>query len=286
MGLLIVGCGDIGLRVARTWPHSPVIGVVRRAEGEARLRSAGVIPWRLDLDDSLATPYPQTTITTLIYLAPPPSSGEDDSRLQRLLALLPLERLPRRLLYLSTSGVYGDQAGAWVTEETPPQPQTARARRRLAAERRIVAFAGRQGVESVILRVGGIYGPGRLPLARIERGEPVVRDSECGYSNRIHADDLAQVIVTAALRAPAGALYNVADGQPSSMTDYLLAVADRAGLPHPPEISLAQARQQLSPAMLSYLTESRRLDIRRLQKDLGVVLRYPDLATGLAACDL
>jgi nucleoside-diphosphate-sugar epimerase len=132
--------------------------------------------------------------------------------------------------------------------------------------------------------VAGIYGPGKLPLARLRRGEPTVRESEAPYTNRIHIDDLVRVCLAALARGGDGEVYNVSDGVPGNMTDYFNQVADWAGLPRPPQIPLAEATDRLSAGMLSYLQESRRLDSGKLRRELGVALRYPDLASGLAAC--
>jgi nucleoside-diphosphate-sugar epimerase len=137
----------------------------------------------------------------------------------------------------------------------------------------------------MVLRVGGIYGPGRLPIERLQKNLPVLHEAECGYTNRIHADDLARICVAAAEYGSADRIYNVSDGQNGTMTQYFKAVAARLGLPQPREITLAEAHQQLSAAMLSYLTESRRMRNTRMLEELGITLQYPDLASGLAALD-
>lgn len=219
----------------------------------------------------------------LYYFAPPPGEGETDTRMENLLAALDVAALPARVIYLGTTGVYGDCAGAWITEEQPPAPHTSRGRRRLAAETALRAWGGAVGVPVVILRVPGIYGPGRLPVERLHRGSPVVREEESPFTNRIHADDLARVCAAAAERGAAG-VYNVSDGHPTTMTDYFNRVADLLGLPRPPVVSMEEARRTFSPAMLSYLEESRRLDNRKMREELGVELLYPDLDHGLPAC--
>jgi nucleoside-diphosphate-sugar epimerase len=188
--------------------------------------------------------------------------------------------LPRKLIYISTSGVYGDCQGAWVAEDVAPKPGTDRARRRLAAEILIHDWEQAYGIPTAILRVGGIYGPGRLPAERLRLGAPVLRERECGYTNRIHADDLAAVCVAAAERGQG--VYNVSDGHPSTMTDYFNRVADHYGLPRPPQINLAEAKTRLSAEMMSYLNESRRLDNSKMLRELHVRLRYPSLSEGLA----
>jgi len=158
-----------------------------------------------------------------------------------------------------------------------------RARRRWDAEQVLRAWSRGSGSELVILRVAGIYGPGRLPLERIRRGLPLVREEESPYSNRMHADDVVAACVAAMERGAAGEVYNVADGHPSTMTDYFFRLADAAGLPRPPVLTLEKAAEVLSQGMMSYMHESRRLSNRRIREELGVNLRYPYLAEGLAA---
>lgn len=278
--IFIIGCGDIGLRVARLWQARGIAvqALARSAESAARLSAAGITPVTGDLDDSISLATLPINGATVYYFAPPPGQGETDPRMRAFVAA---GLRPARVVYISTSGVYGDRDGAWVDEDTPPAPATDRARRRLDAETVLRTWGRETGVRVNILRVGGIYGPGRWPLERLCAGTPVLREEECGYTNRIHADDLAAICVAAAERGGADRIYNVSDGSNGTMTQYFYAVADRFGLPRPPALTLAQAMQQLSPAMLSYLTESRRMDNRRLLSELGVTLRYPDLASGL-----
>ena len=285
-GAVIVGCGDVGRRVGarlRACGMS-VLGVTRTAPGCERIRAAGLEALQLDLDDERWSSLPALSGALLFYFAPPAREGETDARLGRFLARLDTRQAPARLVYISTSGVYGDCSGAWVDETWPLAPRTARARRRAAAEQCLRAWSRTKGADVVVLRVPGIYGPGRLPLERLRRGLPVVREGEAPFSNRIHVDDLAAAAVLAAQRAPRGRVYNVGDGHPTSMTDYFNRVADWAGLARPPQITLAQARRELSPAMLSFVEESRRLDCRRLFGELGFEPRYPDLDAGLASC--
>jgi nucleoside-diphosphate-sugar epimerase len=171
-----------------------------------------------------------------------------------------------------------------VTEETPPNPQTGRAKRRLAAEQTLQSWSSQQQTPCVILRVGGIYGPGRLPLERLRQGMPVLKRELAPPTNRIHADDLARVCHAAAAAPGRCAIYNVCDNETSTMSDYFLAVAERAGLPRPRELDWQQAEAELSPAMLSYLHESRRMDNAKMLRELNVELAYPTLDEGLAAC--
>ena len=191
---------------------------------------------------------------------------------------------PRRIVYISTSAVYGDCHGNWITEEQPVQPTTERGLRRLDAEQQLQSWVARHGVEWVILRVPGIYGPGKLPLERLRRRLPVLREADSPYTNRIHADDLAAICVAALDDEHHDTIYNVSDGHPSTMTDYFFRVAEAAGLPRPPVVSREEAQQVLSGGMLSFLQDSRRMDNQKLIRDLGVTLRYPDLDTGLRSC--
>lgn len=286
MEAFIVGCGDIGERVAALCQirGCAVSALTRRPPHAERLRGAGITPFLGDLDRPLSLAGLPTRGAMVFYLAPPPDTGTADPRMRTFLGALGADAPPARIVYISTSGVYGDKQGAWVSEDTPPAPTSDRSRRRLDAETALLDWHHASGVPVVILRVGGIYGPGRLPLERLRRGEPVVREEECPYTNRIHADDLACVCIAAAELGRPGGIYNVSDGEPGTMTDYFNRVADRCGLPRPAQIPLSEARTRLSAAMLSYLEESRRLDTRRMREELGVELRYPDLARGLEAC--
>ncbi|MDT8442074.1 MAG: SDR family oxidoreductase [Desulfuromonadales bacterium] len=280
---LVVGCGDIGARVARLLlAHgTAVAGLARSAASADRLRRFGIEPVAGDLDDAASLADLPTAGKLIFYLAPPPGGGPLDSRMRRFCAALDGLSAPARIVYMSTSGVYGDCGGARVTEETPVKPQTSRAQRRVDAETVLTAWGEAHAVDVVILRVTGIYGPGRLPLARLQQGHPVLREDEAPPTNRIHADDLARVCVAAAEKSPAGAIYNVSDGQPGTMTGYFNAIADLLGLPRPPEVDMAEARRTMNPMMLSYLSESRRMDNRKMIEQLGIVLQFADLESGL-----
>jgi nucleoside-diphosphate-sugar epimerase len=283
--ILIIGCGDVGSRVARQWRRRgfPVDAVVHSDASAGRLRDAGVRARASDLDDPAAFGVVPADDAVIYYFAPPPTHGTGDPRLEGFLTLIQGSS-PRQMIYISTSGVYGDCGGAWVNEDTPTNPVTDRARRRWAAEQRLRQWSADRRIVTHILRVPGIYGPGRLPLERIRQGHPVVDEGDAPYTNRIHVDDLAQVCVVCAERCPAGAVFNVSDGHPSTMTDYFNRVADAFGLPRPPAVSLAQAREHMTPAMYSFWRESRRLDNHRMLEMLGIELMYPTLEAGLADC--
>ena len=283
--VLIVGCGYVGERVARAEQvvGARVIALVRSADGAARLAAQGIECLRADLDDRASLTALPTAQASLyyFYFAPPPSSGVTDTRLENFLAAI--EQPPAQVVLISTTGVYGDCQGEWVTEDRPPHPVADRAWRRLDAEQRLRTWGQAHDVPVAILRVPGIYGPERLPVARLQAGEPVLREAESPWSNRVHVDDLVRACLAARARRARG-VYNISDGHPSTMTDYFNRVADALGLPRPPQITRAQASTELSDGMRSYLAESKRLDNRRMREELGVEPRYADLARGLAAC--
>lgn len=282
--MLIIGCGYIGRRIARLLPAERyrVTGCVRSDKSAAALSAAGIDVLQADLDAGL-TPASVSGFDELYYLAPPPRGGDVDTRMATVLQALNSRRL-RRLVYISTSAVYGDCRGAWITEAQALAPTSGRGRRRLDAERQLTAWCSHEGVQWTVLRVPGIYGPGKLPLARLEQGLPVLREADAPYTNRIHGDDLAMICV-AAMQSPAcNTVFNVSDGHPSNMTDYFFRVADAAGLPRPPTVTRAEAEQVLSQGMLSFLADSRRMNNDKLLDKLGINLRYPDLDAGLAGC--
>jgi nucleoside-diphosphate-sugar epimerase len=276
--ILIIGCGDIGLRVGALLlaDGQAVRGQVRSAASADTLAEAGIDALRRDLD----APSVDDGAECVFWFAPPPASGTTDPRLRNWLAA----NRPKRIVYISTTGVYGDCEGRWIDESESLKPQTDRGRRRLDAERALAEHADAHGTETVILRVPGIYGPGRLPIARLQAGHAVIDERESPPTNRIHADDLAQAAVAAMRRGVSGSAYNVSDGSPTTMTDYFCRCAALLGLPEPQRVSLAEANHTFTPAMLSFLEESKRLVTDRMRSELGVTPRYPDLATGLPSC--
>jgi nucleoside-diphosphate-sugar epimerase len=280
---LIIGCGDIGIRVARLVQREDglVAGLARTDASAERLRAFGVEPVMGNLDDSASLASLSTAGKLVFYFAPPPGGGPFDSRMRNFCQTIGSGALPEKVIYMSTSGVYGDCGGEWVTEETPINPQTSRAQRRADAEATLKEWGRAQGVPVVILRVTGIYGPGRLPLARIQQGHPVLREEESPPTNRIHADDLANICLKTAAKAVDGDIFNVSDGQPGTMTQYFDAVSDLLDLARLPQVSMAEAKQIMNPMMLSYLSETRRMDNRKMMEQLDVKLMYPDLESGL-----
>ncbi|WP_298432984.1 SDR family oxidoreductase [Geobacter sp.] len=284
--VFIIGCGDIGRRVARLAMErgEAVTALARSEESAGRLRELGIATVEGTLDDPDTLTGLPTRGAVVFYFVPPPGGGNIDTRVRNFCAAVTPGDEPRKLVYISTSGVYGDCGDETVTEETPVNPQTARARRRLDAETVLRAWGKERGIAVVILRVTGIYGPGRLPLQHLTSGQPVLLESEARLTNRIHSEDLARVCVAAADRGDDGDIFNVSDGHPGTMTEYFNACADVLGLPQPRQVTMAEARQVMTPLMLSYVTESRRMDNRKMLEKLGIELLYPTLEEGLRAC--
>ncbi|HEY9032706.1 MAG TPA: NAD-dependent epimerase/dehydratase family protein [Pseudomonadales bacterium] len=284
--IIIAGCGYIGKLLAAELLdlQHQVIGLVSSAASMQHCEARGIDCRQLDFDDlsSLQQALPDCQARRIIYLAPPPGAGQVDSRLQNFLTALG-DSLPEKFVLISTTGVYGDCGGRWVDEQTPINPRVDRARRRADAERQAQALCQARNIPLVILRVPGIYGAGKLPLARIESGAPIVNQQDSPYTNRIHAYDLVSICRIALLDERITGIYNCSDGQPGTMYEYFIKVADAAGLPRPPAITLQQAQQQLSAGMLSYMAESRRIGNARLLRDFGIKLQYPDLDAGLQA---
>jgi nucleoside-diphosphate-sugar epimerase len=277
----IVGCGYTGRRLANRWNKSSarVRGFAARAESVQAIEAAGAEARLLDLDSPIA---PHDFTGQLVYYAVPPARQSGDPRLERFLAAV--EGLPKRLIYLSTTGVYGDQAGVKVDEDIPPAPRTERAERRVAAEITLRSWAERRGVSWCVLRVAGIYGPGRLPLDRLRRAVPAIVPHEATPSNRIHVTDLVTVCVAAGSAAVADRrIYNVSDGSEHTLTYYLRHVAAIANLPAPPLISRAEAERTATASSWSFLAESRRVDNGRMLRELKVQLEYGDLDQGIRA---
>jgi nucleoside-diphosphate-sugar epimerase len=284
--LLIVGCGDVGLRVLRLLGRRwRVFAVTHSPARIALLRAAGAVPLLADLDDAASLARLGRLADAVLHLAPPASRGTGDGRTAALLAALG-RGTPRRLVYASTSGVYGDCDGAWVRETRPLRAATDRARRRVDAEARVRAFARAHGVRTTILRVPGIYAfdrDGGDPRERVRRGTPALVPADDVYTNHVHADDLARACVAALLRGPTLRAIHVNDDSALKTGEYLDRVADRCGLPRVPRLTREQARARLTPLQMSFLDESRRLDNTRLKRELRIALRYPSVDTALQA---
>ncbi|MEO1246686.1 MAG: NAD-dependent epimerase/dehydratase family protein [Pseudomonadota bacterium] len=275
---LVVGTGYTGLRLLRRLPADT-------GRGLSRSVAAGAGDFcidKLNLDSpGTAAELSLPADYAIVYTVPPARDAEHDRRLEALLAAL--TPAPRRFVYLSTTGVYGDRQGETVTETDPPRPETARARRRVAAENALGRWSKNSATEIVILRVPGIYGPDRVMIDRVRSREPLIQDSEANPGNRIHVEDL----VTACLaglnsETPAG-IYNLGDGDLRSSTWFSETVAKLLGLPPPPTLSRHEAQTRFSERRLSFLNESRRIDTQKMRRTLGVTPRYADAADGIRA---
>ncbi|MEW5787008.1 MAG: NAD-dependent epimerase/dehydratase family protein [Pseudomonadota bacterium] len=289
MRILIVGCGDVGLRAARLLRGRARLYALSHSPGRfAELRAAGITPIPGDLDDRPSLKRLSGLADAILHFAPPPGDGETDPRTRRLLAALtrrgrspsPLGP-PPTLVYISTSGVYGDCAGATVAETRPVRPRNARAKRRVAAERTLRAW-GRHGRRPVILRAPGIYAAERMPADRVRKGLPAIVAEDDAHTNHIHAEDLARLALAALFRGKPNRIYHAVDDSGLKMGDWFDVVADHLGLPRPPRLSREEVMAAVTPAMASFLGESRRLANRRSKGELRFRLRYPTVREGLA----
>jgi nucleoside-diphosphate-sugar epimerase len=260
-----------------------VFALTSQPERAAALRAAGAVPIVADLDAPRTLARLRNLAGYVVHLAPPRQEGERDARTRNLAAILPEGA---RVVYVSTSGVYGDCGGAQVDETRPLAPSTSRARRRVDAEQVLRAWARRAHGRLAILRVPGIYAPDRLPLKRLAQGTPALRPADDVYTSHIHADDLARIAALALFRALPGRVYHAVDDTRMKMGDYFDAVADAFGLARPPRLARAELQAAVSPVLLSFMSESRKLDNTRLKRELRVRLRWPDVATALDAMRL
>ncbi len=284
--VVIAGCGDIGQRVAKIWKNQgkSVFGLARSEDTLNTLRQQHILAVTADLDkiESLNELKGRLSKDSLLYyFAPPPVKGVKDTRMANFLQNMDSEHLPHHIIYISTSGVYGDQQGRLINEQTPVNPQVDRAKRRYHAEQQLQNWTTKYAVALTILRVGGIYGPGRLPLQRLKDEVPMLHENLAPLTNRIHADDLAQICVAAANQNAAGQIYNVSDGSNSNMTEYFNTIADACGLKRPPLVDWDEAEKKISKGMLSYLRESRKMDNSNMMNELEIELIYPTLKDGL-----
>ena len=282
--VLLIGCGDVALRTALLLRgRARLYGLNRRAADGPKLRAHGIVPLAGDLDDYTTLERLRTAPFAVLHFAPPPADGRDDPRTQKLIAALARARIiPQRFVYISTSGVYGDCAGAEVDETRGRRAQTPRARRRVAAEDRLRAWARGIGVSLSILRAPGIYAQTRLPLDRIRQGTPVLAAEDDVFTNHIHADDLARAAVAALFRGRPNRAYNVTDDAQLKMGAWFDAIADAYALPRPPRVTWEEAEQRIAPMLLSFMSESRRLANVRMKRELRVRLRYPSPEAMLA----
>lgn len=279
--LLIVGCGDVGMRLLPLLKqHFRIFAVTSQPERHAELRAAGAIPITANLDCPPTLARLAGLAPTIVHLAPPRSEGESDTRTRNLIAILPDKS---RLVYISTTGVYGDCAGAMFDETRPVHANNARARRRVAAEKLLRAWAVRTQSALSILRVPGIYAADRLPLERLKKATPALLTDDDVYTNHIHADDLALLIKLALFRAAPNRVYHAVDDSDLKMGDYFDLVADSFNLPRPPRLPRAGLVKLVSPMLLSFMSESRRLTNGRIKYELGARLIYATAAQGVLA---
>ena len=279
--LLIIGCGDVGLRLlALLRERFRIFAVTSQPARCAELRAAGAVPLLANLDCRASLARLAGLAPTIVHLAPPRAEGEGDRRTQNLIAILPEGG---RLVYISTTGVYGDCGAERFDETRSVAPQNARARRRVAAEHSLRAWARASGGHLSILRVPGIYAAERLPLDRLRKGTPALIAADDVYTNHIHADDLAYLIVLALMRGQAQRVYHAVDDSDCKMAEYFDAVAEAFALPRAPRLARAELAQQVTPLLLSFMSESRRLHNTRIKTELGARLRYPSVTQGIAA---
>jgi nucleoside-diphosphate-sugar epimerase len=284
--LLIIGCGDVGQRVVRVQRHVRVVALTSSPERVAALRAQGVTPVVGNLDAPASLQRLAGWATRVLHLAPPPLQGSTDPRTLALTRMLMRRSAPRSVVYGSTSGVYGDCAGAWVDESRKVNPVTPRAQRRVDAEAR-VRHLGRlrsSPVQVSVLRIPGIYAPDRAggtPRDRLLRGTPVLAREDDVFTNHIHADDLARACQLALWRGKPQRTYNVNDDSQLLMGDYFDMAAGLYGLPKPPRIGRAQAQTELPAMQLSFMSESRRMVNTRMKRELRLQLRYPSAEEGL-----
>ena len=284
--LLIVGCGDIGLRVLQHLAGRWTVRVLTSSPGRLpALRAAGALPLLGNLDDPRTLGRLGGLASRVLHLAPPPGAGRTDSRTAHLLRALARGGCTSHLVYASTTGVYGDCGGAWVDETRTLNPTTDRARRRVDAEARLRHFGRHSGCRVTILRIPGIYAldrEGGDPRERLHRGAPVLQPADDVFTNHIHADDLARACLRALMAGLPQRAVNVCDDSDLRMGDYFDLVADLWALPRPPRVSREQARATLPPMMMSFMSESRRLRNDRMKRELGLVLDHPTVREGLA----
>jgi nucleoside-diphosphate-sugar epimerase len=283
--LLIIGCGDV---MRRTLPRLVlrwhVLALVRSRDPQ--LAALGITQVEGDLDRPDTLTRLAGISDAVIHSAPPPSQGSGDPRTRNLIAALQRGKsLPRQLVYISTSGVYGDCGGAWVSETRAPAAQSARAARRIDAEHRLRRFgrqaAGRCRVS--ILRAPGIYAADRLPLERLHKRLPLMLPAEDSHTNHIHAEDLGRACIAALARGRANRAYNINDDSTLAMGDWFDALADAFALPRAPRLPREEVRRAVPPMQWSFMSESRRLDNSRMKRELRLRLRYPTVAAGIAA---
>lgn len=280
--LLIVGCGDIGLRAAPLLSRRfRLLALSHSPERFPLLREGGIIPVYGDLDEPASLARLGGIAHAVLHFAPPQNHGSLDIRTRNLLAALTkCAIVPHRMVYISTSGVYGDSGGGIVRETSPARPQTLRALRRLDAEARIRRWGRQNGASVSILRVPGIYSRERISPSRLDM--PVLQESDDVHTNHVHAEDLARIAVSALCRGLPGRVYNVSDDSAMKMGDYFDLIADRLGLPRPLRLPREDLKRIVPESMYSFMAESRVIDNGRMKAELRIFLKYPHVSDGIA----
>jgi nucleoside-diphosphate-sugar epimerase len=272
--ILIIGCGDVGLRVAAALPkHVRVLATTSSAARIPELRAKHITPLQANLDKAFSLYRLASLATYALQLAPPPNTGASDTRTASLIRSLRLRSKPTALVYASTTGVYGNCNGEWVDETRAVNPQTDRAKRRVTAEMSVRTFGKQSNLRVSCLRIPGIYAADREggdPLDRVRQATPVLVSEDDVYTNHIHANDLARACIAALWRGKPQRNYNIAEDSGIKTGDYYDALADAAGLPRPPRITRVEAEATLSPMRLSFLSESRRIDNARMKQELKI----------------
>ncbi|WP_431052246.1 SDR family oxidoreductase [Roseateles sp. L2-2] len=287
--LLIVGCGDVGMRVLRQLAGRwTVFALTSSAARIDELRAAGAIPLIGNLDDAGTLGRLAGLADRVLHLAPPAAQGRTDERTRRLLQALSRSAIPAQLVYASTSGVYGDCGGARIDETRATKPSNDRAWRRVDAEDQLRQWGRVTGAHVTILRVPGIYAfdrEGGHPRERLGKGLPVLAREDDVYTNHIQADDLARACLLALMRGPTQRILHASDDSELLMGDYFELAASLCGLAPPARVTRAEAPGVFSPMQMSFMNESRRMDNRRLKRELRLRLRYPTPREGLLAVE-
>lgn len=283
---VIFGCGDVGRRIARYLVDDgtnvdDIFGLVNSQLSKDKASAIGVNTDIIDLD-RLNNNLLKCQNAAIYYTVAPQKNGYEDLRTNAVLkAFFANKIVPKKIVLISTTGVYGDCNGEWVDEQSDTNPQTDRGKRRLSSEQQWLQWGDENLVPVSILRAPGIYANSRIPKERIAKGTPVVVGNECGFTNRVHAEDLARACILAMNKSNHAEIYNATDGTPGKIGEYLQAAAQVIGMPPLEEISMQQAQRELSEGMLSYLSESRKISNRKLLDELGFELKYPDFRVGL-----
>jgi len=282
----IYGCGDVGTRLLKklleVQPLDDIVTIVRSEESKKTLLAISSNVIRADFDSHVTLQERVLSSEQIYYFVPPQKFGAEDLRTKQLILALEKHKTQnQRIVLISTTGVYGDCHGELVTEETPINPTTDRSKRRSSLETQWQDYASKSKSTLSILRVPGIYSHSRLPRKRIESGIPVVDPKECGLTNRIHADDLAMICQQVMQQQTSSDIYNVSDGNPGNISQYLLDVAEYLDLPKPPIVSMKEGEKVITTGMMSYLKESRSIDNTKLLKTFGIQLRYTNYLEGI-----